>query len=483
MTAAPPSLAPTPWIGRAPAAPYFVDEAGADWHPIGYNDAATWPELRGLLTRRAPDDVRRHLHALRDSGVTCLRVMLEYCQGDTAFLERPAGAFNPRMVRFWDELVALCGQAGLRLLLTPFDTFFTWIRWRQHPYNARNGGPCAAREQLLTCPATRAAIKRRLAFATARWGGSGTVFAWDLWNEMHPAHGGRDPASFGSFIDDVGGFLRAEEQRLHGRAHLQTVSVFGPELPHDAALRQAIFRHPGLDFATSHLYAEGTIDHPQDTVAPARAAAALVRQALDEIGDARPFLDSEHGPIHTFKDHRRTLPAAFDDEYFRHMQWAHLAAGGAGGGMRWPNRNPHVLTPGMRAAQRAMAGFLPLLAWQRFARRPLGARLRLDDPAVDGFGCGDAAQAVVWLLRARPLAPDGRVQPGCAAPATVQLSGMRPGAYRVTAWDTQAGRAEGEWLVAAQDGVVGVVLPRLGADLALAVRPKSVGPGSVGLAG
>ncbi|TIL77742.1 MAG: hypothetical protein E5Y81_12695, partial [Mesorhizobium sp.] len=35
-------------------------------------------------------------------------------------------------------------------------------------------------------------------------------------------------------------------------------------------------------------------------------------------------------------------------EYFRHLQWAHLAAGGAGGGMRWPNRSPHVLTPGMR---------------------------------------------------------------------------------------------------------------------------------------
>ena len=32
------------------------------------------------------------------------------------------------------------------------------------------------------------------------------------------------------------------------------------------------------------------------------------------------------------------------------MSWAHLASGGAGGGMRWPNRHPHVLTSGMPPA-------------------------------------------------------------------------------------------------------------------------------------
>src|SRR3712207_8786775 len=53
----------------------------------------------------------------------------------------------------------------------------------------------------------------------------------------------------------------------------------------------------------------------------------------------------------------------------RHMQWAHFAAGAAGGGMRWPNRRPHVLTEGMRKAQHALAGFLPLIDWAHFRRR------------------------------------------------------------------------------------------------------------------
>ncbi|TIT96391.1 MAG: hypothetical protein E5W39_19160, partial [Mesorhizobium sp.] len=84
-------------------------------------------------------------------------------------------------------------------------------------------------------------------------------------------------------------------------------------------------------------YEEGTIDDPSDTVAPALGMARIVGEALGEIRDGRPFLDSEHGPIHSFKDKKITLPEPFDDEYFRHLQWAHLAAGGAGGGMRWPN--------------------------------------------------------------------------------------------------------------------------------------------------
>jgi mannan endo-1,4-beta-mannosidase len=42
-----------PWIRLAgDGAPYFVDETGAPWTPIGQNDALTWPELSGLFGRR-----------------------------------------------------------------------------------------------------------------------------------------------------------------------------------------------------------------------------------------------------------------------------------------------------------------------------------------------------------------------------------------------------------------------------------------------
>lgn len=458
-----------PWIRRAPGVPYFETDAGEAWTPIGQNDALTWPELRGLLNGDLAG-VARHLAWLRESGVTCLRLMLEYAETDDCYFEAPDGAWNDRLVAAWDALVGLCERSGMRLLLTPFDTFFTWVRWDSHPYNQANGGPCAARTALLTCPATRARIKRRLTFAAQRWGGSGAVFAWDIWNEMHPVQGGDQLGCFEGFIGDVAPCLRRVEREAHGRSHPQCASVFGPELDWKPWLREPIFRHPELEFASTHLYAEGSIDDPADTVAPALAVGRLMADALGEIVDQRPLFDSEHGPIHTFKDKGITLPEAFDNEYFRHTAWAHLASGGAGGGMRWPNRNPHALTPGMRRLQRAMAGFLPLVDWQRFRRRCLNADLRVDGEGVAAMGCGDADQAVLYLLRTGPLLEDRRVDPRPGEPVRVRLPSLGGGPCRATLWDAGEGRVLGEAEVRrGSEGAV-VEVPQFGADLAVAVR-------------
>jgi mannan endo-1,4-beta-mannosidase len=458
------------WIGVEPGHPYFVTETGRPWTPIGQNDAVTWPELAGLFRRRDLPGVERHLRWLKAHGVTCLRLMLEYCHGEHRYIERPAGRFAPNMVRLWDDLFALLERVGLHVLLTPFDTFFTWERWRHHPYNRQNGGPCASRRQLLTCPAARAAIKQRLAFASDRWGASPALFAWDLWNEMHPAHGGDDPAVFAPFIDDVGPWLRQRELERHGRAHLQTVSVFGPELIRHPEIAEPIFRHPQLDFANTHLYETGTIDDPRDTVAPALAAGRLVRAAVQDARDGRPVFDSEHGPIHRFKDKKHTLAEPFDDEYFRHMQWAHLAGGGAGGGMRWPNRHPHVLTAGMRRAQKVLADFLPAIDWTRFRRRNLNEELGVSGAGIARFGCGDERQAVVWLLRTDTITRAGTLAAD-AAPAAVDLvvPGLLPGRYRVRQYNTVSGQVTGEAIGAAQGD--GLRIPALGVrtDLLLAI--------------
>src|SRR4051812_13084562 len=179
---------PLPWIRLAPSRRYFETEDGAPFLIIGQNDALTWPELEGLLGRRDLPGVDRHLAWLKAHGVTTLRLMLEYV-GDGLFLERECGRFDPVTVAAVDDLVALCERHGLRLLLTPFDTFFTWVMWEDHPYNAARGGPCRARLDLLTDPEGMAAVKRRVAFAVERWGASGAVFAWDLWNELGHDHG------------------------------------------------------------------------------------------------------------------------------------------------------------------------------------------------------------------------------------------------------------------------------------------------------
>ncbi len=464
---------PLPWITTRPGIPYFLSDTGIPWTPIGQNDAISWPELTGLFRRKDLAGVEAHLRWLKGHGVTCLRLMLEYCHAEHRYLEKPAGRFVPAMVQLWDDLFMLLERVGLHVLLTPYDTFFMWVRWRHHPYNKANGGPCASRRALLTDAATRDTIKARLAFASDRWGGSPALFAWDLWNEMHPAYGGDNPAVFMPFIDDIGPWLRARETARYGRAHLQTVSIFGPELLTHPELTEPIFRHPALDFANTHLYEHGTIDDPKDTVAPALATAKLIRAAVMETSDGRPVFDSEHGPIHRFKDKRRSLPAAFDDEYFRHIQWAHLASGGAGGGMRWPNRKPHVLTPGMREAQRALSGFLPLIDWTQFRRKNVSDALRVSEPGIAAFGCSDGRQAVVWLLRTDTVGRDGRVRGDAVAVSVgVSIPDIEPGDYSVTLYDTLAGTV----VQRVEVGTVGSVLVisgiELRTDLALAITPR-----------
>lgn len=461
-----------PWIEVAPGAPYFQTEDGQAWTPIGQNDAITWPELAGLFRRRDLAGVERHLSYLAASGVTCLRLMLEYSQDRHRFLERPTGTFVPNLVRLWDDLFELCARHGLRVLLTPFDTFWMWRRWKYHPYNRANGGVCRRRSQWLTCSHTRAAIKARLAFAAERWGGSGVIFAWDLWNEIHPAHAGNDAGYFAEFIDDLSEDLRRCERQLFGRSHPQTVSIFGPLLLERPETAEAVLGHPALDFHSSHFYEHGTIDDPRDTVAPAVSVGRLMRQALAEVPPHRPFLDSEHGPIHTYKDRHRTLPEAFDDEYFRHIQWAHLASGGAGGGMRWPNRSPHTLTSGMRAAQKALAGFTLLVGWTRFRRRNLNEEIGVQGAATAGFACGDESQAVAWLVRTDRLARSGRIDRRAAPIAPLlSLPGLAPGSYRAQFWDTVEGRPAGEAAaVCPPGGRLDIQLPPFVSDLALAVR-------------
>lgn len=458
------------WIGTRAGIPYFFNEAGQSWTPIGQNDAVNWPDLAGLFRRRDLAGVEAHLRWLKDQGVTCLRLMLEYCQGEHRYIERPVGHYAPNMVRLWDDLFGLLEKVGLHVLLTPFDTFFMWVRWSDHPYNRKNGGPAGSRKELLVSSEVRSAIKARLAFASDRWGGSSALFAWDLWNEMHPAYGRDDPACFAPFIADVGGWLRAFEIERHGRAHLQTVSIFGPELLKHPELAEPIFRHAALDFANTHLYEAGTIDDPKDTVAPALAAGRLMRAAVMDAADLRPVFDSEHGPIHRFKDRKRTLSEAFDDEYFSHIQWAHVASGGAGGGMRWPNRHPHVLTVGMRRAQLALATMLPLLDWSRFSRRNLNDELSVSNDRVARFACGDGSQALIWLLRTDILTRAG-VMDRSATPILVSIAvpALADGQYSVCQVNTGTGIA-GEQLEAGSIGGMLSFDVMIGNDIAIIIR-------------
>ncbi|GGM89917.1 hypothetical protein GCM10010967_23490 [Dyadobacter beijingensis] len=443
----PPASAPLPWILVNQNSAYFQDENGENWHPIGQNDAITWPDFQGLFQRSNVGEVEGHMAWLASHGVTCIRMMMEYCQTEHRYLEKPVGRFQPNMVQFWDDLFALCEKYKIRLLLTPFDTFWMARRWKFHPYSQLSGGPCKSKRQWLSCPEMLNAVKKRFTFFIERWGGSGALFGWDLWNEISPLHAGGNMEELTRYIAEISAHIRKKEVQLYRKSHPQTVSVFAPILNrHD--MNALVFQHPLLDFASTHFYHAGTIDYPKNTSSAALITARMVREALELVPPGRPFFDSEHGPIAYFRRNKRGLPEAFDDAYFLHMQWAHFASGAAGGGMRWPYRYPHVLTHGMRRAQRNLSEFTAFIDWGNFKRVNLNEEILCDPPAANVFGCGDANQAIVWILLTENKKARKKPQKQYVNIAIPRLGN---GIYQALFWDTETGALRRENFVKSGD--------------------------------
>ncbi|PQV62932.1 mannan endo-1,4-beta-mannosidase [Abditibacterium utsteinense] len=465
----------------APGGRYFETQGGAPFLMVGFNDAITWPGLSGLFRRRDVAGVRLYLQDLKAHGINTLRLMLEYNHREGRYFERPAGEFNPAMVRLWDDLFALCEELELRILLTPWDTYWMGYRWKRYPYNAENGGPAHEKKSVFTDEAVTQLLINRFRFIIERWGGNGAFAAWDLWNEIWRHWGGsvEEQAALWARISRE---VREIEMQCWNWTRPQTLSIYGPNLYH--GYEDFIFRHPDLDFATWHIYASGTIDDPKNTVNPALTMGEKVRYSLQSVPPNRPFTDTEHGPIHLFNDKRKALPEDFDDEYERHLMWAHLASGGAGSGMRWPARHPHSLTMGTKRSLRSLSKFLPLIDWRNFAPRDALPDLEVAGVVEGGkkkpkplknvqiFGCRDESQAVIWLLRGNPKrnAP-GMLPARLVEPVKLTLRQTQPGIYTIQEWDTLHGHLIGcHDVKVGADGVLHCALSGLRNDLAVAVR-------------
>jgi len=477
-----PRLSP---IRVAPGARYFETADGSPFLFIGPNDSLTWPGLAGLYRRRDVDAVDAYLADLAANGVTILRLMLEYAEGEEYYFERSTQGQEltpePDIVQVWDDLFARCETHGLRILLAPWDNFWMARLWHRHPYNRIHGGPADTPSDFFTNEAVIAATIRRLQFVVKRWGDSGALAAWDLFNEIHP-HWGGTAQQQSDVIARISNALREVEQATWESTRPQTVSIFGPQPAPE--YEELIFRHPCLDFVSTHIYHAEAIDYPRDTVRPALSMAHWVRYALERMPSDRPYLDSEHGPIHLFNDHGEYLPEAFDEEYERHLMWAHLASGGAGTGMRWPARHPHLTTTGMRRDYQCLARFARQVDWRPFTPRDARADICLslpglpDLPEIHSFAIHDGTQAVAYLLREGAQGGSNGMLPSSREPLGrlwLTLRGLTPGRCVVHVWEpcTRRFLFDAECIIG-NDAELTMNLPPIQADLALAVTRSQV---------
>lgn len=446
------------WIRIAPQGYYFQTESGNPFIIIGHNDVAK----------------------LKANGINTLRIMLEYSQESYGLLENPLGEYSPRVVAFWDRFIKLAEIYDIHLIITPWDPFWMERNWSRNPYNRQNGGPMESMKGFLTDPEAIAWQRRRLAFAIERWGSSPAILAWELMNEIE-LWWGANPEEISQWISETAAFVRAREMELYGRTHLLTASLATP-FP-SKALVDAVLDHPDLDFATTHQYVGAATNRPVNTVDAALDVELATLYARSQLSDERPYLDTESGPIE-----RWISDPDFDAEYYHNMTWAHLASGGAGQGLRWPYRNPHVLSEGMYQVQAALARFVSAFDWAGFVPAPIARYATVETtPNTDirVFGVADETRALLWLLNMESRAAvEGAVltverqawreavwnEKYNTSPAEPAHAGADSETLIVQFWDTYKGEIIGERRVVTDAGLWTIQLPAFERDLAVAIR-------------
>lgn len=457
-------------LRASPSGRVFQTVDGEPFLPIGANDSIMWPGLAPLKGRLDVPAVRAYLKSFADNGANMIRLFLEYAHDDGWYFEKPIGCVQPEMATLWDDLFCLCEELGLRVLLAPWDNFWMSRRWHRHPYNSRNGGPAHAPSAFFEDEATIAATIARFEWVIERFAGKASLGAWDLFNEIDPYWGGT-PARQSAVLGKISAAIRAKERAVQGWTRPQSVSCFGPQ-PEEEMV-DLIFRHCDFDFATTHIYAHGAINHPRDTIAPAIQMAQWTRFGRAQTPVNRPFFDTEHGPIHLFNDRKRWLEEEFDVEYELHLMWAHLASGGAGSGFRWPARHPHVLLEGHKQAFKGLAHFARALDWNIFAHREATGELEIKGGGrqIVPFALRDETQGLIYLLRSSGARHRG-VLPPREPLASVEIRWPHWNASRVCLrfFDPLTGDWSGEECASPRKEVLKFVLPAWDRELAIALR-------------
>lgn len=383
------SLAGAASITVAPDGHYF-QRGDKAFLIIGPNDAITWPGISPLLGNASLDAVDAYLGKMAEKGVNTLRIMLEYAQTPVGLIEDPIGHFRDEVVQLWDALFSLLEKHGLYAIVTPWDPFWMQRNWASNPYNVNNGGMMESMYGFLTDPEAITAQKNRFRFMVERWGGSEAILAWELMNEIE-LWWGANPYAIYDWIDMMADFVREVQQEVHGRTSLITVST-ATSMP-SGALADVIFNHPKLDFASTHLYTGPGMNAPFNTTDVVEEVAWAVLYATYMIKDNRPYTDTESGPIDMWIG-----SAKFDAEYLHNVSWSHLANGGAGTGMRWPYRTPHILTDEMMDVLGRIALFAEEFDFTGFAPESINASLTTE-PNHFVYGIADEERALIWLVR------------------------------------------------------------------------------------
>jgi hypothetical protein len=166
---------------------YFQFDNGQTYFPIGHN--VCWS-----IAEKSVAEYDRFIPRMGAAGENCVRLWMASwhlftIEHDAAYSSRVytrLGQYDLRAAWRLDYVLDLCRQHGLHAVMT-IDTQQAYLLnggWNENPYNVARGGPCRQPRHFYESEAARKLFIRRLAYLSARWGHSPSVFAWDLVNEV-----------------------------------------------------------------------------------------------------------------------------------------------------------------------------------------------------------------------------------------------------------------------------------------------------------
>ena len=175
---------------------------------------------------------------------------------DTKRYANSAEYYHPQGIARMDELVTLCEDLDVKIMLT-FDWhggLQTGDRWNINPYNVANGGPAATPTEFFTSAEARARYKDRLRYIVARWGYSTSIGAWEFFNEIdNAAYNGTESSlaipltAIAEWHDEMSAYLKS----IDPYDHVVTTSISHREL-------SGLFDVENIDLTQRHIYRNTT---------------------------------------------------------------------------------------------------------------------------------------------------------------------------------------------------------------------------------
>jgi hypothetical protein len=417
----------------------FAFASGERFFPIGQN--VCWAA-----------DYEPYLEAMRQYGGNFVRVWI--CPWNNPILaQTDLDRVNLDSAAAVDRILVMAAEKGIYVQLVLAYHGSLQSDWDRNPFNRRNGGPCALRQDFWVDRTAQQKFKQYLEYAVRRWSSYPNLFAWELMNE----------ASLTPRYDDMDIVLWHREmadhlKRIDPCSHLVTSSLYG-----ETRAMVRIWEIPAIDFVTFHRYG---------------ANVEQIVQECDETGGRmpKPYWIQEVG--------RSGQPAGDqadpEGRHLHHSLWLSWMSRAAGLALPWwwdthiePNRLQGHFAAVARFDRGEEGRGEECRVWDAAIRQKGGSELR-----VRGLIGRNACYGFVYDPEriGEPGERQSRQFLGEGSRLTVR--GLPDGEYRVEFWDTYAGEVTVSNTVKCAEGQLGLDLPARDRDFAFKIkRSRNVEPG------